>query len=243
MRKTLAQRWRRVEIAMQKSERLQGALRAAVSAYVNFAFRTIRWEFVGLESFEADIARDVPRVLCCWHERLIFAAYIRDWRDHPLFVISSRHADAQLATANMEKMPGVSAIMVETSGDNSAAIREAVRRLRGGATMGIAVDGPLGPPRVAKPGALVIAGLAGVQVSPIAFAVSRQVRLPTWDRFVMPLPWSRGVLAVADGFVPPRRQSPEDTEAAAARLGALIDALTQECEARLAAPRRDGGRQ
>lgn len=236
-RETLAKRWRRFEVSLQRNERLQQTLRSLISGYVTFAYRTIRWEFVGLESLEADIARDVSRVLCCWHEQLMFTPYLRNWADHPLFIIASPHADAQLATANMEKMPGVSLLLVRTSGDNSGPIREAVRRLRRGASMGIAVDGPLGPAKRAKPGAIVIAGLAGVQVSPVAYAVSRKVRLPTWDGFIMPIPYARGVMAVGDGFVPPKRQSPEDTEAAAERLGGLLDALTVDCEARLAARR------
>jgi len=227
------QRWRQVERRLRKNERLQSALQRLFSVYVNFVFRNTRWHKIGFESYEADIARGVPRVLCCWHERLFFTPYLRDWSDHPLTIMASRHEDARIASANVVDR-GIGLIELATSGDNSAALREAVRALRGGSSLGVTVDGPLGPPRVAKQGALVIAGLAGVQAAPCSYAVRRYVRLPTWDRFILPLPWSHGVLAVGDGFTPPRRMDAAETEAACARLAALIDALTERCDAELA---------
>jgi len=93
----LQRRWRDFEIRLQKSTRVQGALRRLFAAYVNFVFRTTRWERIGFESYEADIARGIPRVLCCWHERLMFTPYLRDWTDHGLTVIEEevlRHAEA-----------------------------------------------------------------------------------------------------------------------------------------------------
>jgi len=228
----LKRRWRDFEIRLQKSTRVQTALRRLFGAYVNFVFRTIRWERIGFESYEADIARGIPRVLCCWHERLMFTPYLRDWTDHGLTVMASRHADARIATENM-RLRGIEVIELATSGNNAAALRDAVGALRAGRSLGVTVDGPMGPARQAKPGALVIAGLAGVQAAPCSFAVSRSFRLGTWDRFVVPLPWSRGVLAVGDGLTPPRRMTDAETDAACARLGALIDDLTARCETRL----------
>ncbi|MGS4945419.1 lysophospholipid acyltransferase family protein [Meridianimarinicoccus sp. RP-17] len=228
----LQRRWRDFEIRVQKSTRVQNVLRRLFSAYVNFAFRTIRWERIGFESYEADIARGIPRVLCCWHERLIFTPYLRDWTDHRLTVMASGHADARIASANLVER-GIGLIELETSGNKAGALREAVMALRAGGSVGITVDGPFGPARKAKPGALVVAGLAGVQAAPCTYAVSRSIRLGTWDRFVVPLPWSRGVLAVGDGITPPRRMTDAESDAACARLGALIDDLTARCESRL----------
>lgn len=228
----LQRHWRNLEIRLQKSTRVQTALRRLFAAYVNFVFRTTRWERIGFESYEADIARGIPRVLCCWHERLMFTPYLRDWTDHGLTVMASRHADARIASANLVER-GIGLIELETSGDNAKALRDAVGALRAGQSLGVTVDGPMGPARQAKPGALVIAGLAGVQAAPCSFAVRRSIRLGTWDRFVVPLPWSRGVLAVGDGITPPRRMTEDERDAACARLGALIDDLTARCEARL----------
>jgi lysophospholipid acyltransferase (LPLAT)-like uncharacterized protein len=231
--KRLKKSWRRFEVRLQKSRRVQGALQKLFSAYVNFVFRTTRWEKIGFESYEADIARGVPRVLCCWHSRLVFTPYLRDWSDHPLTVMASGHADAQIASENLRQR-GVEVIELATSGDNTGAMKHAVKCLRKGRSPGITVDGPFGPPEEAKPGALVIAGLAGGQAAPCTYDVSRKIRLGTWAKFVVPLPFGRGVLAVGDGFTPPKRMSPEDMAEAQARLSGLISDLAARAEERLA---------
>ncbi|WP_424990685.1 lysophospholipid acyltransferase family protein [Fluviibacterium sp. S390] len=232
----LKKQWRRFEVRFQKSRRVQGALQSLFSAYVNFVFRTTRWQKLGFESYEADIARGVPRVLCCWHSRLVFTPYLRDWSDHPLTVMASGHADAQIASENLRQR-GVEVIELATSGDNTGAIKHAVKCLRKGRSLGITVDGPFGPPEEAKPGALVIAGLAGVQAAPCTYEVTRKFRLGTWDRFVVPLPFGRGVLAVGDGFTPPKRMSEEEMADAQARLTSLIADLGERAAQRLSEKR------
>lgn len=235
--KSLKKRWRKFEVRLQKNERIQGALKRVFASYIDFVFRTTKWEKIGFESYEADIARGIPRVLCCWHERLALTPYLRDWKDHPLTVLASKHADAQIATASME-MRGIKVISLATSGNNGVAIREAVRALRDGSSLGVTIDGPLGPARVGKPGALLIAGMAKCQAAPCTFAVSRSIRLSTWDKFIVPLPWSKGVMAVGDGFTPDHKAGPEQSAADLERLGQLIDQLTEECESRLTSARK-----
>ncbi|MFV0245765.1 MAG: lysophospholipid acyltransferase family protein [Qingshengfaniella sp.] len=230
--KTLRKRWRRIEKRFQRNERVQSVLRRWYSRYIRFVFRTTKWERIGFESYEADIARGVPRILCCWHARLTLTPYLRDWSDHALAVLASEHADARIATADMRDL-GIQVIELATSGSNPGAIRKAVAHVRNGNSLAIAVDGPMGPRGVAKTGAIVIGGLTGAQVVPCCYTISRSITLKTWDRFVLPLPWSRGVLAVGDGFVPPRKASPKDMQHAADRLGRLIDALTETCEIRM----------
>jgi len=228
----LGRRLQRLGKRLSRSAWVRHSAQRVYAAYLRFAFRTTRWRKIGFETYEADIARGVPRVLCCWHERIAFISYLRDWSDHGLTVLASRHADAQILVRDLSSR-GIEMIPLATSGDNSAELRAAVRALRSGHSLGVTVDGPMGPAREAKPGALVIAGLAGIEATPCAYAVNRAVRLPTWDRFILPLPFSRGVLAVGDGFVPPRRMDAAETEAACARLAALIDELTERCEGAL----------
>jgi hypothetical protein len=55
-----------------------------------------------------------------------------------------------------------------------------------------AVDGPRGPYGVVKPGALALARSANARVIPAGAAARRKVVLDrAWDRFVLPLPFTR----------------------------------------------------
>jgi len=75
------------------------------------------------------------------------------------------------------------------------AVRQAVRGLERCISPVLAVDGPRGPRRVVQPGAAAIASLASV---PVVYGVawaSHAIRLRTWDRFQIPLPGARVVVA------------------------------------------------
>lgn len=231
----LAKRWRRFEVRLQKSDRVQALLRGAYARYIAFVYRTTRWRWIGMEPVEADITNGVPRAFVCWHARLALVTYLRSWDDHDLAVIASRHADAQIIIGDLTRR-GIAMINVSTSRGDGGPIREAVRTLRRGASLGITVDGPLGPPEIVKPGALVIAGLAGIELTPCAVAVSRSVRLNTWDRFILPLPFGRGVFVVAPGFTPPPRRTGAALDAACARVAAMIADVTARADAELGRP-------
>lgn len=229
----LKRRWRNFEIALQKNRRVQSLLRTLYSSYVSWVYRSTRWERVGVESYEADIARGVPRLICFWHEQLVMMPYMRDWSDHGAAAMVSDHADAQVMADHMRGMD-IDIIELGTSDVNTGALREAVRHLRQGGSLAITVDGPMGPARDPKPGALVIAGLAGLPVSPCAYQVSRAIRLKTWDRLIFPLPWGRGVISIGQGFSPSARMTEEEMGAARERLKVLIEEQEAICQQRLA---------
>jgi lysophospholipid acyltransferase (LPLAT)-like uncharacterized protein len=65
-------------------------------------------------------------------------------------------------------------------------------------------DGPRGPLYEIKPGVVVMARIGGVPIVPIACAASHAWELPRWDKFMIPLPFCRVVLAVGQPYtIPP----------------------------------------
>lgn len=101
------------------------------------------------------------------------------------------------------------------------ALVELRRALEGGGCVGIAVDGPKGPYGEIRDGVAHLSRLTGRPVVPLAAVPRRAWRLRTWDRTVVPLPWSRVGMRVgtplAAGEGPP--------EAEAARLRAALGAF------------------
>jgi hypothetical protein len=72
-------------------------------------------------------------------------------------------------------------------------MRELVRLGRKNSDMAITPDGPRGPAEVVKPGVAHVARLTGRPILPLSFASSRFKRFNSWDRFLLPYPFSRGV--------------------------------------------------
>ncbi|MBC2594716.1 lysophospholipid acyltransferase family protein [Ruficoccus amylovorans] len=79
------------------------------------------------------------------------------------------------------------------------ALREIVRILKDGEDVGITPDGPRGPCYSVQKGALMAAKMARTPVTLIAMNPSRAWRLKSWDRFYIPVPFTR-VEVKAVGF-------------------------------------------
>ena len=76
-------------------------------------------------------------------------------------------------------------------GNPVGGMREMARAIKEGWGTGIALDGPHGPARTLRPGALWLARLTGRAVIPIGAAAYPAIRAPWWDRHLIPLPHSR----------------------------------------------------
>ena len=95
------------------------------------------------------------------------------------------------------------------------------RAMRAGCHAGVTPDGPKGPRREAKPGALALARVTRARILILGIRYHRCWRLRSWDRFAMPVPFSRVDLALElapEGV----GESPEATR----RLGARISELS-----------------
>lgn len=78
------------------------------------------------------------------------------------------------------------------------ALVEALRHLSAGGAIGVTPDGPRGPAETVSDGAAFLAIKSGAPVVPYAILSKGSVRLSTWDRFHMPLPFSRGVMVFGE---------------------------------------------
>ncbi len=79
-------------------------------------------------------------------------------------------------------------------------VLEMMRTLEEGYSLGIAVDGPSGPRYSIKPGIFYIAGKSGEKIYPVGVAASHKLTAPfRWDRYFIPLPFSKVVLYVGKG--------------------------------------------
>jgi lysophospholipid acyltransferase (LPLAT)-like uncharacterized protein len=65
-------------------------------------------------------------------------------------------------------------------------------------------DGPRGPLHEFKPGAIMLAQLSGKPILPVSIAASRKWTFDTWDRFELPIPFSRIVIAYGEPVKLPR---------------------------------------
>lgn len=175
-------------------------------------------------------------ILAFWHEyNLVAATAAHRLRSHQHHVsFSTQTFRGQVMDAMLGGLDAGS-VALPAEGDRAGATRltlEMARLGRQGASVVVSPDGPVGPYRRAKPGALIVAREAGVVLQPWAVAVRPSLRLSRrWDRHILPLPFCR--LRVEQGEpirVPPR----EPLRPLLARLQAALDDATERADRRMA---------
>jgi len=87
---------------------------------------------------------------------------------------------------------------------------KAVKRDR--LTMATTPDGPRGPAEVFKLGIVKLAQLSGAPLIPISWAARRAWVFRSWDRFVLPKPFTTLVIAIGTPTLVPREASDAEVE-------------------------------
>lgn len=174
-----------------------------------------------------------PAVLAFWHEYNLVAAIaaqrLRRHRHHVSF--STQTFRGEVMTAMLAALDAGS-VPLPAEGQRSEAARlsrEMARLGRAGASIVVSPDGPVGPYRRAKPGALIVARESGLALHPWAVSAHPAVRLAgRWDRHVVPLPFCR--LRVAEGE-PINVAAREPLRPLLARLQAGLEEVTAVVDA------------
>jgi lysophospholipid acyltransferase (LPLAT)-like uncharacterized protein len=221
-----------------KSEMAHRVAAAALGAYLSFALRTTRWVLDGGENLTPLVG--APGVIAAfWHECLpvMPALWMRFRAADPsrdVKVLISRHRDGRLIADVMRTMDigvihGSSAREGKGSRGGVAGLRALIAALKAGATVVITPDGPRGPPRVAAGGVAQLAALSNLPILPCAGWLRHHVRLKSWDRMVVPLPFGRGVLVCLPPIAVGRGAVTEATVTLAAALTQAVDRAVLLC--------------
>jgi lysophospholipid acyltransferase (LPLAT)-like uncharacterized protein len=174
-----------------QSPLIQSILCHLAALYIRVVHVTGTWKIEG-EAHANDLHESGrPFVLAFWHGRLMMMSYAWRNRSHVNMLISG-HPDGRFVARTISHF-GVQNIVGSTTRGGWSAMRTIVKTLRNGGIVGITPDGPQGPRMRASDGVIKIARMANVPILPLAFSASKRKVLSTWDGFVLPLPFARGV--------------------------------------------------
>lgn len=113
----------------------------------------------------------------------------------------------------------------------TGAVRSMVKSLAQGEYVGITPDGPRGPRQIADAGIIALAKLSGAPIIAASFATTRRRHLKSWDRFLIALPFSRGVFVWGDPIHVTRDADAQMMELARLTLQATLNRITAEADA------------
>jgi len=216
--------WRRI---------LMRVVTPVLYGFLKLAWASYRIEVRGEESFRELANTGQPVVFAIWHEGLIvigwYMARILSEGIKTTFLISPS-VDGELGVEILAQF-GSTAVRGSARRSGAAALRGLNRAIRrDGQSPCITLDGSKGPHRYCKPGAIAVARMARVPIVPIGCAAARSWRLRSWDRHLIPKPFSRVVISVGDPYTVPRQLDDDAQEAQRSDLGARVSRLMEMAE-------------
>lgn len=155
-------------------------------------------------TFRITTLGEVPRpesgkgmILCVWHALTLPSA--QKHKHEGIWALFSLSRDGELQSKVFQGL-GYRVIRGSTGRGGARALVECIRVLKQGNVMAITPDGPRGPDRKVQPGVLVMAQKSGAMLVPLAAAARPCWFAPSWDRYVVPFPFAKVVIAYGDAI-------------------------------------------
>lgn len=193
-------------------------------------FSTCRIEVIGQEIEERYLSENPDKGLlyASWHRGLIFFVYF--YRSLGFVVMASASKDGELA-AQATKRHGWIPIRGSSTSRGSEALREMLPYFKKGHRGGLVVDAPQGPPCVSKIGIIALSKRTGLPIIPVMWSADRCWQLHSWDRTIVPKPFSRIVFQYAEDFIHiPPKSSREDCEDYRRQLDDTLNHMMSETD-------------
>lgn len=168
-----------------------------------------------------------PRIASCWHSCLIPSTYI--FRNMGIRVMSSNSYDGEYMGRIIHKF-GFVAVKGSSSRNAVRALLGLRRALEDGWTVAFTLDGPRGPRHKVKPGPVALARSSGLPLTMYYAAVDKAWVLKTWDRLMIPVPFSRVLVRFGNLISVPADASDQDLEKYTDELQAALDRVVAFAE-------------
>ncbi len=166
-------------------------------------------------------------IIVLWHEN--FQVPIWVFRHRGIYALVSQHFDGEVI-ARILKRIGYRTIRGSSTRGGLQALEQLRQVLQNRGHIAITPDGPTGPRRKVKFGAVKLASETGIPILPLGYAATREKRMNSWDKFRVVLPFGRSVVYVGEPLYFPPLPSMKKLVQAARRLEDAINETDRKAE-------------
>ena len=166
-------------------------LKPLILGFVFFVVnKTCKWVYHDKSVLEEARNSNSPILICMWHGFFVFPLMFLKQFANKIKVVSSTHNDSMVLAKNL-KYYGFTLIKGSSSRGGTTVINKLIELFQTPHSMiAITNDGPKGPSRIAKPGAINLAYKLNAKIIFISGKSSHFWKLKTWDQFIIPKPFS-----------------------------------------------------
>jgi len=194
---------------------------------IKFLGRTMRFEEIHPEIPRSFWERGIPAIGAFWHGRLLMMPLI--YKGKKLSFLVSPHRDGQVVGKALIRF-GFHAILGSTTRKGFSAFKQLVKAHQNASDLALVPDGPRGPRYRVQIGVIELAKLTGKPIIPCSFSASRRKIFKTWDRFLLPYPFSKGVFIWGEPIVVDSKGDRSHLEERRALLEKRLNELTERAD-------------
>jgi lysophospholipid acyltransferase (LPLAT)-like uncharacterized protein len=190
--------------------------------------KTMRFSYIGTQELFARWERGEQVIFAFWHNRMLLMPF--PYRGHKACIMNSSHRDGEIISRVIRRFGIISVRGSSTRGWVSG-LKGMVEAYQHGYDLIIVPDGPRGPRYQAKPGVLQLARSTGAPVYPVTYGAAWSTHIGSWDRLIIPFPFSRVRYVVGQPVSVPTDASPELMEAKRQELEHTLQAINTQADA------------
>lgn len=154
--------------------------------------KTIDLKVIGRENV-VDVENSVPLLYAFWHGFIWIPVYY--YRNRNYITLSSLSRDGEYMTAVLHRF-GWKVIRGSSSKGGTRSVLKLYKELLHGGITVLTPDGPTGPRHKVKPGIIYLQEKSDGYIVPLGIAVDKKIELDSWDKFNIPLPFTKTVLKI-----------------------------------------------
>lgn len=196
-----------------------------VTGYFRLLDLTTRKIFLNPQ-YEEDVCKRRPFTCACFHGTMLYPVYY--CRRYPGVIMVSQSWDGELIDRCLRRMGYDTTRGSSSRGGKEALVELIDMMVEKNYCSGLAVDAPRGPAGKAKIGIVIIARETGAPVVPMVSWATRQLQFKSWDRMILPLPFSTIVVAIGKPTMVPKDLSNDEYESLRSEIEAnMVEASYQ----------------
>lgn len=182
---------------------------------------------LGGEDLLARWQRGEQVILAFWHGRILLMSFA--YRGQKACVMNSAHRDGEIMTRVLRRF-GVTAVRGSSTRGWMSGLKGMLDAYQQGHDLLVVPDGPRGPRYQAKSGVIQLARATGAPIFPATYSAAWKTTINSWDRLLIPFPFSRVLYVVGTPIFVPRDASNEEIEAKRQELETALTALTTQAD-------------
>ena len=188
---------------------------------------TTRKYYVGTDDLFARWERGEQVILAFWHSRIVLMRF--GYRGQRACIMNSIHRDGEIITRVLKRF-GIAAVRGSSSRGWVGGLKGLIEAYRLGYDLIVVPDGPRGPYQQAKSGVLQLARATGAPVYPTTYSAAWHIRIGSWDRLMIPFPFSRVVYVVGAPLSVPAETTPAQLEQQRQELEERLRTITEQAD-------------